>query len=712
MADEKDEPEAPEGEPPKKEEPPKPSEEDAKEAEEPDDSDPVGGLGDERHFEQVEEYARARGLGHRIFDGRSSLQVVFADSIQGNIVGGDQRNREGESATGLYAERVPRTGLDELARVLVRPPDWEQMRTALDERHLLVLRGRRGWGRTATAIALLSGLDAVHKATVRGDLAELPVGSLPERSGFVIDDPGGRLAGLEALDAEMFADRLKKRGSKAVIVVDSRSRPSGKGTGRFTVEMTGPPDPGELVEAHLTERLGTLAAARAALDPESAELLRAVTPDTFEAQILAEFAQDLADAEHGPRTAADARDDYHERMKTDVGDWLDKVAEDGGLLALACSMAVFDGLNCEAVQRGAEALEKIRAPRRTETGTEAPGIVKRDDLFGKIRARTVAETRTGRYGEMDVELAGFVNERYPPQVLEHVWKQYNLKQPLLQWLTQMSEDLELSVAVRAASAVGYFARFSFPLVRREVIAPWARSRRANEREFAVVALEMLAQDPARVPQALNLVSEWAAANGGMQRLTAARALGSGVGTVLPGGPDRDLAALAEGADDALALSVARSMRELFAVADPERGAALLSVMERWAGETRKGRRIAAVAGFLECADLRVRTEYRGERTVCPALLWLASTSGGFANAEDADPETAERIAKSTAALLAASLVTPQLSAETGAMLRSWVATARRFPALGGELFALLERAAPTHRHENLMKHHLNRLARR
>lgn len=702
--------------PPKDPEPPKDAKQpkDAEDSEGPDESDPAGGLGDERRYERLEEYAFARGLGHRTFDGRSSLQVVFAESVQGNIVGGDQHRRDDGTAAGLYAEQVPRTGRTALARVFVEPPEWRQMTAALRDRHLLVLRGRRGWGRTATAIALLSDLEAVHKGTVRGELAELPVAALPRRSGFVIDDVGERLAKLDSLQLEMFEDRLRQRDSKAVVVVDARATPAGRGAGRLAVEMTGPPDARALLEAHLTEQLGAHARCRELLDEEdTAALLDSVTADTFEAQILAELALDLADADRGLRTTAEARDDYRDRARTDVADWLDEIAEDARLLALACSTAVFDGLNCEAVQRGAAVLEKVRTPKRVETASEPPAIVKRDALLGEVRARTVPETRTGRYGEMDVELAAFVNERYPPQILEHVWKQYNLRQPLLEWLLQMSQDVELAVAVRAASAVGYFARFSFPLVRREVIGPWARSERANEREFAVVALEMLAQDPARIPQALNLVAEWAAAGeGNRHRLTAARALGSGVGTVLPGGPDRDLAALAEGAAFDLALSVAKSLRELFTVADGERSAQLLSMMERWAGENRRGRRTAGVAGFLECADLRVRTQYRGERVTCPLLLVRASTSGDFADTGDPGPGPAERIGRSTAALLAAALLTPELNLATGVMLRSWVATARRSPALGGELFALLERAAPTHRHENIMRHHLKRLSRR
>ncbi|MFY1689500.1 hypothetical protein [Plantactinospora sp. WMMB782] len=675
---------------------------------------PGEAAGDEERTWQQQEIRNTLAAALSSFGSRSSGVIVVGDghTFSGPITGGDSRSGADRSRAVLNtftAGFVAGT-----ARVYVSPHGFTDLAEALEDSPVLLIRARRRWGSTTTAVRLLAEMDTVHELRFADALAALPIEDLPERCGFVVERLSThQLSTLHARELPMLEERLNRRRGRLVVIVDDSTRAADHAVDRLARKITAPPAALELVTSHLTELLGADAEAdRLLADGNVGARLADIAPESFDAPQLVELAKDLAEVASGTGTVADAMARFEDRSRRDVEDWYDELATFDER-ALVVAIAVLDRMSFDAVSRAATLLEQ--AWREDEAGNgQAPPRSRqtRRSRLQAARARIGNEVHRTRYGWAELEVVSFVDPNYPARLLHHLWHEhYYDRALLLDWLRRVAGDVEGAVGIRAATAIGYLSQFAFDTIRREIVTPWAGSGRGNEREWAVAALALPARDPATASRVIRLVLDWAERDSLALRLSAARALGASVGAVLDGGPDEQLAELADGAEPPLQLAIGDSVAELMAEATLDRQTELLRMLDAWSVEGRSGRLYAGVVGFLEVAATLWITQRTPDGDVTwPTLLWLADGAGPPAAVpDDAAPARRRSEARQIVARLwGRALVAPGVDTAVHNVLRGWAQAAEEAPVQRPALVSLLMEAATTERQQRLLTAHANR----
>ncbi|MFC0002845.1 hypothetical protein [Micromonospora siamensis] len=662
--------------------------------------------GDEERAREQEEFRATRSRGLGTYGIRTSAIVITGDghTFSGPMAAGDSITGGGGRAD-MVANILPAWLVAEVAQVYVPPGGYDEIRRAADRQSLLLLRSCRRWGATATAIELLRDLERVHDLLFAGDLATLPVESLPEGCGFILDRVTARQVALRAQDLPVLSERLAKRRSRLVVVLDDQARIADPAVERATRRIAAPPAAVELLASHLTVLLGSAARAESLLaDPEVAAELTAVGPDSFDAAQLVELARDLAEVDRHELTVADALTRFRDLSQRDVDTWYDGI-ETLDQRALVLSLAALPSMTYDAVARAASRLEQAWRAEDGGAGTPPPRDRRpRAVRLRGARARIGREVRYTRYGPAEVEVPSFLDGSYPEHILRYAWQEHDYDRDLLlRWLRAVADDVEGNVGIRAAMSIGYLSRWAFDPIRRDIVTSWAGSGHGGERERAVAALHVAARYPETAVRVIRMVLDWCErGRGGPLRRTAARALGSSVGLVLADGPDEHLAELARDDDPTLHVAIGDSIAELMLEADPERQIELLGLLDDWSGERQSGRQSAGVLGFLEVAASTWRTETTPDDKVrWPLLLWLSSVGA------TTDPALAP-IRPVIARLWGRALVGRGTDHAVHRVLRGWAGSAERWPELRPHLIHLLLEAAVTERQLGLLAGHARR----
>ncbi|THV21671.1 hypothetical protein [Glycomyces paridis] len=657
---------------------------------------------DERDLEPLKEFILEE-VGRRLSaSAGGSLQVILGrDFLNSTIGNGAVTSGAGAQSIALGFE-IPGARIEAVKHTYLPPVCYFDLQSRLDEHRLLILRARRGWGGTVTAVRLLcDDHERIQQISeVDGRLSALRLDELERGSGLIVENLGPeQLRELASGQAERLSAKLKQLEARAVVVVDESSLRPDHRMERFVADLAAHPDPRRLVESHLAERLGSEESARELLSADTLAAWFAAAPvgDGFDAHLLVGLAHDLAEGVQAGGGVEEALERFAERSESDTDNWFDGIANHGtpSVTALALTVAVLEGLPYGTVSRVAGALERILAGDLPAEGRERnePRRVRRTQVLKTVRAKLTTERRNGRLQNED-EVISFQDDRYRRHVLDLVYE-YGFENEILPWLRELTVDREVAVAVCAAEVVGHLGKFDFRRIQTEFIGPWARSPRPYDRELAVIALAVLAREARTLHAVTRLVGDWSRKKLGPLRRTAARALGAGIGPLMPAGPDDLLDRLAEGADRPLAKAIGSSIAELFALADTRRRIVLLDMLCEWSEESTAWNGFAGIAGFVECGRIRLTLSFNGERVRWPLLLVLSSFDGTFDREQAGgwDQEATGRIRDLTAALIASAAADSALLPEFERMLKGWASDAEQHPMLAREIDELLAEAA-------------------
>jgi hypothetical protein len=662
-------------------------------------------VGDESRVEQRVDIRTAVLDALGSFGTRTSGVVIVGDKVQFQepVVGGDYGGDYGgdRRSVGVLEPYATRS-LMTIERMYVEPPGYRDLRAAFGSGSVMLLQVRRRWGGTTTALHLLYRGGPVYRLRSDAPLGLLPVDELPKGAGFLLDGAtASQLAGVTLRDVESLAERLSQRDARMIVLLDPAVRAGNPAVLREVRSLTAPPDARALVHSVLADALGGVEdASRLLAEGSVCELLADITPENVDVAQLTELATDLVDVSRGRIAVDQALARFNNRCGEDVREWLDEMSDPGDF-ALVVALAVLHGMPYDAVSRCAAMLERTLRDYHANAQQPPVGHTRRSRSarLQAARARLGAEVRSTRYGAAELEVAAFVDSGYPARVLSYIWHEYDQERDLLLgWLQMVAQDVEDRIRIRAAAAIGYLACHSFDPIRRDVIVGWAGSGNGSERERAVAALALPARHPATAARAIRLASDWCEKDKPALRCTAARALGTSVGAVLPGGPDELLGRLAEGADVRLALEIGESIAELLVDTDAERRYELLSMLERWSAEGRAGRQRAGVFGFLDVAStLWTRVGEDERSTWWPSMLWWAV--GQPPDGSTASPRVL------VARLWQRSLVSPGADYAVRRVLGSWATAAEHTAPIRAALISLLVDVAATPRHAKLLTYH-------
>ena len=584
----------------------------------------------------------------------------------------------------VVRDRVSPTQLAEMAEWFVCPAGIDE--GTMPAVGLVVLSARRRSGGTTAALWLLRTATMVYRLRTEEVLSRLGADDLPQNSGIVLDGlTPAQAAALRSADLEALDHLLVQRNSRMVLVIGADARVD-SAVLRKAITVT-PPPAGEVVARHLRFALRDRIDLTVDVDEvlgrsDVQETLASVTEANIDVLQLAEFGRDLADAAVGRLSWEDAARRFTLRAQRAVSDWLDGLNE--RQLAFTIALAALEGLPNDAIASAAKSLEDAFAAERgerAERGRPEP----RHARLAASRAVVTTETRLTRYGPSELEVVRFLDDAHPSEVLSYVWREYDTYHALiLDWLLAVAQEPDPMVRIRAATTIGFLARFSFDDVRRRVITPWASSGNHDERERAVAALAIPVRHPNTRGLVLRLVRDWADSGKAALRVTAARALGVSVGESIDGGPDDLLANLARQASPAMGKAIGDSIAELMAESGVERATELLRTLHDWVKDRSDQRGDAAVFAFLEVASvLWVDRKIDGDDRVWWPIL-LAFTDRTWIDNE--------QLREYIVALWVYALTWPRADQFVSRVLRAWARAAEAHEEMRRPFVSLLHEA--------------------
>ncbi|MEU8708879.1 hypothetical protein [Streptomyces sp. NPDC048565] len=619
------------------------------------------------------------------------VRNAFAN-VEGDVVGGDKyvlvlggAQRRLRTISPLMDERV-RFAYQE-------PPGLPAAREALADRHLLILRGAPGYGKTAMAVRLLQGMGATTKYHLDSDvdfgsladLLERGTDSIERGAAFLLNQPSA-IAGLRGEAYEKVQGALAVAGAWLVMTVSSTEVADSELL-TAVVDVTEAPDQRGVVSAHLRWRLGDAVRDRLLADADIGTLL----DELLDGDPACKMAADLASAiveewDTGRLDPENIKKRRARQADEDFDIWVESLREPA-VRSLALALAVFNGLPQEYIATAARSLrERLEGdrPQVLMAGPDGdlpraknPFAAPRRTQLTRLRARDTAK----KDGEPGRALE-YKDPSYPRRVIRHAWTQYEIQGELLGWLSDLVVDLAEEVRVYAAVALGVITAESYTYLCDQLLHDWAGSENWLYRDAAAYALRVASRDPWIEEKTDELVQGWFADRSlPFAQATAARVYGMRKDAAPAVSA---LVRLAVVDHAAVAVAIGRSLTDLLArKQDPEdrvdpvatTGTVLHILHERSADH--RSRPTALVSFLIVAAQVVVdKAEWQtgGEVEQWPALLYLAHHN--------------EELRAPFIALWRESLNQADFGEEAQQVLRNWAALVER-DGLLREMFRLM-----------------------
>lgn len=513
----------------------------------------------------------------------------------------------------LVVNPVPAWETQMVRYVYQATPVLEFALRRLREHGVVVLHGRAGAGKRATAIYLLSELrfnggdGLIYELNPSLRMADLRAEDLPPHTALLLEAPDGdALDGLTVWQIKALLNVLAdaQRQCALVIVCEQPPKQLGRDFAHLACEwrVQWPEGVAAGQGAVLAQHLRYLAeqqTAPADLEQRLASLLEepalaSLLGEPMDFAQLAELAEVLWPVVQIRQTLVEALAHFDQVAQRAVQEWF---RQDHGadLESLLIAAAVFNGAPYTAVSAAAETLagllQSLAAPATPEEKPARPaslfaGRDLRRRRLEAIRARSTPKTLRGHYGDVQEEAVELENPAWQEAVLRYVWEFDDLRPSLLEWLQGYGIYGNHHLRTRAAAAIGALARDSFSLIEEQILRQWADSVDPNVRRSAAQILGITIWDETHSAAASRLLHYWASQpNKPRWQWTAAAAYGGLAGLRYPQQTLADLKLIAGNTrhNPALLQPIFQALVTTYGAGQvmPELRSALLEALERW-----------------------------------------------------------------------------------------------------------------------------------
>jgi len=445
-------------------------------------------------------------IGRLGAEGRLSAAHTIVNFHGGVDVGGDiavggrgRRRRRDSVVTG------PLDVGAEL-RHFVPPPDFAAAATLLDRTGLVILVGPESTGKHFAALGLAArSPKAIYYVHSRASLDDVAAVSFEAGSAYVMPDVPTTLAG--AIDDGWLlavARRLHDAGSRLILTTTQELRAiRASRRAQHVVAPFAPPPLLEIVSTLAASGWPPGAAATVAelLDVDEVREVAARLHAPSAAAAIAEALVEIA-AGDDPESALAALRDVRPR----VDEWFAATA-DVTQRSFAIAAAVLDGASYAAVADAAVDLStRITRPAKPPADLSFRAALADHPSWIDV----VTELDATAYGLVPVEAVRLADRGLQSAILRYAFDNLDsVRQPLIDWLYALgSAPQPSSVQARTAAFTGRLAEWDLPYALHHLVLPWARSRDAQARRSAALALTVCGSVATHARQIWELLSQW------------------------------------------------------------------------------------------------------------------------------------------------------------------------------------------------------------
>ncbi|MBP2333916.1 hypothetical protein JOF41_000094 [Saccharothrix coeruleofusca] len=677
------------------------SEDEAQAAPEPEAPNPTTNASDPANARKLDQDARAMENAIAALMGvRGGISNVFVANTIGLVDAGPPR-AGGAYHGSLPTGPVPRRAISAVVETFVEPDGYRGLRERLRDQHLVLLRAPAGWGRTATALALLSAecAEGVAKLSPDTDLRSpsAPV-DLAGDHGYLLEtlEPD-QAAALTEFALNLWRRRLADAKARMIVLVGTGTPLRERELADYLVDGAPREDDRALVLSHF--RAGLRAAGRASGDltgfPEFADLVEEVVGRAMRAQDLADFGRGLCAVVLGERVVEDVRLQYARSAEAAFREWFDSLP-DNEHRAFAIALATLDGMPLATVAEASTTLatfiQAAEVPDQRDR-TRDVFAVRTLRLVERVEAELTSVVEDSDLGSLTTEVVRYRDPHRPRKVLQHVWREYTEAHGVVRdWLCELGSSPDRQVRIRAGVAVGLLSLSEFDHARRHVIERWADENQYWERQAVIGALRLPAMQPELQPLIARMIDRWLPGKAATGRRVAAVAA---LGTLPIMTTDQVLKRLRKAADTdqwRMVIAIADSITTLSLELD--RLNLVLAALLRWSASHRVELRNTALNCVLQLtAYLQVFEE--GSTDPWPGLLWVADLDRREEEPEHPVVAGGRGMSRREAVvtLIARALNAQHFVPEAIKVVHRWVRTAQRDATQREPLGALLVEVA-------------------
>lgn len=605
----------------------------------------------------IEELWQGLRVANVFIDARSGGAYFANDAkIEGDVVGRFQSNRnvdikqgnynekiEGNyyeqkrtiSATSSYAQDIAgtilNTEIEKILSVYVQTSNYNDAKSILNNKHILILQGEPHFGKRTTAIhLLLSVLDTKEILEIDPTLEEedLKKFHVAPKQLYLIDTLNPDSAEkLYSFVLNHLGQKLKKQNSFLAITIDSHTRLAQE-LGLYVLQWREFLVSNTLLKKHLVWYLENQKFAQidsvTQQEPVRELLKNKLLPGEVDrlAELLAKVIKNELSLEKALASLSG-------QAKQQVETWFDQ-ERDIGQIVFTIALSVLSGSKYQTVISASQSLQFL-----IENPLEKEEISYSDSLFKKRRSERLKEvnahltqgSENTEFGHSPVELVELDNSAFQPAILAYVWDEYDFyRDKLLQWLYELGTYSNFEIRIRAAAAAGELSKYALKDVLDLVIRPWANCQQQPVQKLASLALSVSIFEGNLAPQVLKLLHSWSGLkNNSNLRWTATNAYGSYIGLRFPDVALRDLFKITQSGDKKLVSAVANSVIILFEAGNfvPSQYYLVLDALQDWTSKPKKT--------LLHQSGLLIFWMLMGEfkaledsnQAYWPTLLWLA-----------------------------------------------------------------------------------------
>jgi hypothetical protein len=379
-----------------------------------------------------------------LIDG-SPTTGTFVSGVMGQVV--NANHVDGGVHQHLYGRRAVTASLDttvieDLRRIFVHPPNWEDLVTRLKESRVMALVAEPGSGRRITAANLLADIGVPVRELLLPDRDELDRYFTAEPNiGYVLTVPAEVTSSPVITQLAQYIGEVMEKQSFVVIIATKSTEHALEEYRAVDVVEVRPPDCRDLFRKVLARRQPLPVVDEWTAAPQIGERLRGSRPT--DAYRLACLVDEVLDQNHGGDPLAEVIDAY--------GDWREQLrswdqetnelddAPDRRAMLLA--VAAFETAPPEVVLDAARKLLSVASLERPKgSGLAGPGVAEK---LGQVKAVVNAE------GGVTFNRADFGRA-----VLDHTWKDRpHLRETLSRWLTEVYADVPVPYKDRAGEVL-------------------------------------------------------------------------------------------------------------------------------------------------------------------------------------------------------------------------------------------------------------------
>ncbi|MCS7484566.1 hypothetical protein ACFFQW_48435 [Umezawaea endophytica] len=429
----------------------------------------------------------------------------------------------------------------------------------LERMQVLVLNGRPDTGRFTTALRLLNAFTTGKISRVDGseELAKFGESELEDDHGYLVELSQPQAEALTERVLEELAGKLKLKGAYFVVICHRDGQDHM--LGEFARPCL-PPDVDDLILSHLREDLRDedcdIGAVIQQLNANHG--LRSALAAEPKPSEVAQIAGFLAEMARGEIDLSGVETRAALLVRKQVEEWFAELAgpvstlpEALRLTAFRISLAVFNSSEYDVVVNagGALATKLLKKAKGEHAKRPEESLFAEDHGVNLPASRATMEDGIVSFGGVGTptKLVMFADDRFPVVLLSHLWhRHHKLREAVLEWLTELSDDSRPMVWVRAAQTMGLFCSLSFSGTFTENIAPLAETEGVEgerRRWFAAIALDQAARDERMTDAVFERLQEWRRYGNEAQQWTAAMALGYDLGLRRIGDALRELRVL-------------------------------------------------------------------------------------------------------------------------------------------------------------------------